>query len=337
MHNEKYRDIFYNEDVKERYLRTLSESTGKVVLRLFKRSYNLESVLKRDLYDFNLRELSQFLYHLKSSTLASVRANISNVSGYIRWAISEGYRLDNSNPLEGLPIDWVKQFVNKNEDDYFNKKTLDEVIIPKLFNKQDSAIVQMLFEGISGNELWEIRNLTPNAIDFENQILRVKTSEHNGEEREVKVSEKCIDLIEYAIKETEYHKRNGDISDLAKNNTPAQLIETGFVIKPSKMRNAHFEQISFATIGQRLKKMADLLEIRALGNYSKVRQSGMIYMGYELYLRDGVLDKEQYLEICKQFNVHKTGDGTYNWGLLKEVVNLDTIKQLYPDVNVAAH
>lgn len=331
VYNEKYRDIFYNEIVKERFLNTLHVNTRKIFERLFKRSYNIESVLDRDICNFNLREFSEYFYHLKSSTLNSLRSNKSNISSYVEWAIREGYRNDNSNPLEGLPKDFLEKFVSKDYDDYISKEQIDK-IIRKCVNKQDAVILSLIFEGVTGNELWEIRNLTPNEVDFENYVLTLRDDNKNV--RQIEVSEQCIDLVEQAIKETVYYKRNGEPSDNSRAKPTTELIDTGFVIKPSRVHNVRFEQIDGRAIYQRLKKISDIFEVRPLASYLKIKYSGMIYLGYKLYKEEGKLDREQYMKICKQFNVYKiilNGEETYNWTLLKELINMETIKHLYPD------
>jgi hypothetical protein len=55
-------------------------------------------------------------------------------------------------------------------------------------------------------------------------------------------------------------------------------------------------------------------------------------MGFQLYKRDGILDKDQYIEIMEYYQMPKVKNGKYefyNWSPLKEWINMKNISKLY--------
>lgn len=329
MSNRQYVDILFNQEVKERYLNTLPDNTRKVVHRIFKRSYGIEKQYNFDLYEFNLPELSNLLYHLGSSTFASVQANRSNISAYIDWAIREGYRSNSINPLHGVPTDWLRKFVIRSET-YLSKSEIDK-ILEQCVNYQDAIIISLLFEGAGGKEVAELRNLRKEDVNFENG--EVKLRDADGSERVITVSDSCLKLIQGAINETTYQKRNGEMDRTGRNlREDIELHETGYVIKPANTKNVYLEQVNPHLIYGRLSTIAEVLGVPQLKRAKTIQRSGMIWMAKQLLDRDGVLDKEQYIEICERFNTTKIvykGKEQYAWSIIKEFVNEEIIQELY--------
>jgi integrase len=330
MRNKIYDGDIYNKDIKTRFLNEYEAETSSVYQRIFIRSYPLEEQLGRDLYDFNIKELSNLFFHLNPTTEAASKTNISLVSNYLDWAIQNGYRTTSINPIHYQLPDWANKFVDSSIVLYYSKDQIDEVI-EKCVNPQDAVIISLLFEGVSGTELSEIRNLRPRDVNYENNTLNLTDEE--GNQRTITVSDTCIRLIKEAIAQTEYLKRNGEISPNSKNTNPAaKLLETGYVIKPAKTRVVHTEQVNQHLIYQRLRYLAECFEMEHLKKYNSIKRSGMIYMGKVLYEKYGVLEKEQYIQICEHFGVSKIQIGNnleYNWWGLKSFVNLEMIEKLY--------
>jgi integrase len=317
---------FYNAELKEQFIEKHSESSRPVYSRIFYHSRYTEELYDTDLYDFNLDQISDVIRSLNPTSLTSVRNIISIIKSYIDDMIA--YRTNNLNPLDGIDTKWMRDFINNDIKLYYSKEELDN-IINDCDNAQDACIITALFDGIGGKGLSELRNLTPYDIDYENNTVTLTNDD--GEKRTLVCSDQTIKLLKDAIDQTMYVKRNGHVSENARNGEEAKLLETGFVIKPIFTRNKHKEQVDVHVIYRRLANVAETL---GLENFTakNIQRSGMIYMAKQILERDGHFDEiEQYYEICRRFGMNKLKSGIYeyNWQSMKEYVNLENIQKLY--------
>ncbi|RNB59455.1 hypothetical protein EDM57_04750 [Brevibacillus gelatini] len=329
--NQIYEGDMYNEGVKQRFMEVISDDSKGPYERIFIRSSVVEESLGRDMYDFNIKEIENVLFHLKPKTLAASKSNISIISSYLDWAIEEGYRSNTINPMKYQLDDWAEKFIDKNIKMFFSKKEIDE-IIEKCKNAQDAVIISLLFYGANGREVSELRNLRPSDVNFETNEL-ILTDDKDNQTRRITTPKECITLIKDAINQTEYFKRNGHIAPNSRNTKEtSELIETGYVIKPAKTKVVHIDQVNTHVVYGRLSTISELFNIENF-TVKNIQRSGMIYMAKQILDRDGHFgDKEQYFEICEQFGVSKFdnhGVEEYNWSAMKSYINMDMIKQFY--------
>ncbi|MFB0831484.1 hypothetical protein ACEU2D_18010 [Brevibacillus laterosporus] len=334
MSNIKYIDGFYNEDYKNAFLEQYSsnQKTYEVYARIFKVSKDIEEEKEKELGNFNSGDLDDLFTHLNPLSTWVSASNISVVRTYINWFIENGYRENNLNPIDMLRHieGYTRQFVDDSVQLYYSKKTIEEIVDYSM-NKQDAVIPLALFEGIAGKESCEIRNLKYYEIDFERNVVLL--TDLDGSKRELVVSDKLIELLKAAYFEQEYFKKNGsNFSEVIKNKKESlELLETGYILKPAKTRLIHTDAVKKHVISRRLATLGELFGIKNM-TAIKIVRSGMIYLGYKLYKRDGVLGKEQLVEVCQHFNlqkIHSAGRYDYAYNRVGEYVNLDTIKELY--------
>lgn len=319
----------YNKEIKDAFMSKYPEHTHNVYRRIFYYSSPIEQLYGIDLYEFNLKQIGDVLKSMNPSSLASVKSSVSIMKAYIDWAIHR--RSNNINPLDITDVEWEKQFVDTTKKLLFNYEEIWDGVINKCKNAQDSVIVALLFEGAGGREVFEVRNLKSKDVNFDEAI--VKLMNDKGEQRQIKISNQTLALIREAERQTEYFKRNGEISPNSRNtNETSELIETGYLIKPAKTKVVHTEQVNTHVLYGRLSTISELLNVP---NFSvkNIQRSGMIYMAKRILERDGQFgSREQYFEICEQFGVTKIdnhGYETYNWFGMKNFINLETIQQLY--------
>ena len=141
----------YNEEVKETFLQYLideegyTEETVHVFRFVFYKSYDVEDVLQKDMYDFNMSELKQVLLNANKSTLNSVRAFASMIKKYIDWAIRTGLTNSNINPMEMFTVSDYEECIDKSRKLFISEEELIE-IEDQLVNYQDKVILRLLFE-----------------------------------------------------------------------------------------------------------------------------------------------------------------------------------------------
>ncbi|WP_409178773.1 hypothetical protein [Brevibacillus fortis] len=320
----------YNKKLKEEFVSRYPESAHNVYKRIFYYSAAAEKMYGIDLYEFNLNQISEILFSINASSLASVKSAVSIVRAYINWAIH--HRSNNINPLDIVDSDWEKQFVDSAKKLFFSKNEIDE-IISKCKNAQDAVIIALLFEGAGGKEVSELRNLRPRDVNYDEKSITL--TNENGEQRLVKVEDQTIQFVHEASSQQEYYKRNGHVSPNARNTKEtSELIDTGYVIKPAKTKVVHVEQVNTHVIYARLSGISDEDSLN-IPNFTvkNIQRSGMVFMAKQILDRDGKFeDREQYFEICKRFGINKinnNGYETYNWFPIKQFVNMDMIHQLY--------
>jgi site-specific recombinase XerD len=323
--NLKYDVELYNGEIKTNYLNEkYAVQTIKTLLRIFKISSKKEHELKKDIYAFSREELRLLLYLYMPKKLNSSIQNGTIIGNYIDWAIENGYT-EGVNPLDGVFTDWYHQFVNKRIKQYFSENELN-TFIDGCINKQDAVTLSLFMEGLTGLEMI---NLQEKDIDFENCELKVNVK--NKAERTIKVSENCIKLCEMALKEKIYYKANGKINGNTKSAT-TNLVTNNYVLKSSITRTLNTGQAAINIVFRRITTLSKYFD-RAHLQPRNISYSGMLMMARNLMKRDGVLAKDQYNEICTQFNLSKPIKGSldYNYTRLKkEFLNEDKVKELYP-------
>lgn len=315
----------FNPEIKTAFLHRYKENTQKAYTRVFNLAMKFEIEKKKDLFTFTLDEIESVLRSFDASTGDSLNTAGRTISAYLNWAIIEGLRQD-GNPLEAVAKEWFKNLVRSHHQ-FFSKQEIDEVI-DQCNNDQDAVILSLLFEGVAGREVSELRNLKREHVNDDKRTLVLIND--NDETREIPVSDQCMKLLFGAINQKEYLKGNGEIKgDHLK--VSSELIETGYVIKPSKTRNAHFEQVSQHLIYGRLSSLEEYFGLDNL-RVKTIQRSGMIWMGKQLLERDGVLGKVQYYEICERFAISKVMNGNkleYLWWGMQDFVNPEMIEELY--------
>ncbi|MEC2132241.1 site-specific integrase [Brevibacillus centrosporus] len=316
----------YNPETKSTFLHRYKENTQKAYSRVFNLTMQFEMEKQKELYNFTLEDIETVLRSFHATTGDSINTAGRTISAYLNWSIEEGLKKDN-NPLESVGKEWFTRLVGNAHHLFFTKHEVDEMIV-QCNNYQDAVILSLLFEGAEGREVSEARNLKREHVDESTHQLTLIN--HNGDRRDIHVSEQCIKLVLGAWYQKEYLKGNG-IVEAANLKTTSELIETGYVIKPSKTRNVHVEQVSPHVIYGRLSTLADYFGFDHL-KVKNIQRSGMIWMGKQLLERDGVLGKKQYFEICEQFGVSKVMNGNkleYLWWGMQDFVNPEMIATLY--------
>lgn len=328
---EVYSGEMYNEEIKKQFLeRYEEESTRNVYARIFYHSHLIEEGYGKDLYDFNIEEINDLMRSLNPLTKASARTSASMIRTYIDWAISR--RQNNLNPLDLVDSEWYESFLDDADSLYFTKDQIDE-ILSQCRNYQDAVIISLLFEGVSGKEVSELRNLKITDVNQNTNELTLHNNKKD-EARTIKVSDQCIKFIMGAYNQKDYLKGNGDLDPDKKVYKPTHdLIETGYIIKAAKTRTETIGAVTAHLIYQRLIGLSKYFDMPHLSKVKSIQQSGMIWMAKKLIERDGELGKEQYIEICKHYNYatrkSANGDTEYIWGRLKEIVSRDLVDKMY--------
>lgn len=323
---------FFNEEVDK-------ENTKKAYIRIFNRVKPFEKEKKKDLFDFNLEELNEFLAALRPSTQSSARTSGRLVTRYIRWAIDSNRSIHQTNPLQ-IEQAYFNQFVVEEKYDYSLFLTFDEIVYYTemyFVNPSDAMIVRLLFEGVQGKEGSEIYNLTMDDVNEETGELTLRDDnpkkKENGEDIRIlklypETKESVLRLLRLADEEKIYIKKNGEMDFDPRIKEEMELEPSKYILKNAKTNTLYSDHATKYTIYNRLKairKFKQVQDVKYQISQKNIVKSGQIYLAKKLYERDGELELAQLREIANHF-------GTKLYWSMREYLNIETVKSVYPDL-----
>lgn len=320
----------YNEDIKKEFLRNYeNQQTQNTIKYILYKSYSIEKILNKDLGNFNVNEIGQVVSSTNPLNASVGKTNLRFIQQYLKWYSSKGLRISNLLPLDGLDVSvWIEQFIPKRKI-YFSETEINN-LISELVNYQDKAIICLLFEGINGHGVSEVLNLKES--DINGRILKLNDSKF--ESREVEVSGFCHDLIIGALAEREYALQNGT---LTKGNKELNLVENDYVIRPVDRKTKNPDAPSDKhTIYRRISVIGELFDLPYL-TVKNIERSGMIKYAKDLIEKHGELGYDQLSEVAERFGVRKVsvnGYEMFNSTILREYINEQNIKDLYPEMEL---
>src|SRR5690606_29063392 len=170
-------------------------------------------------------------------------------------------------------------------------------------NYQDAVILRLLYEGAGGKELSEIRNLKITEIDRENKRLFLMNSGSNSG-RILPVGQRTLDLIEGAIAQKQYKKKNGQIAETQHNNIRdyTDLVSNDYVVRASITKTDNFHTpVDKFVIYRRIDSIGKYLGLEEL-TAKFIQRSGMVHHAH-LLMKDGELSLNDLKDVAERFNI----------------------------------
>lgn len=202
----------------------------------------------------------------------------------------------------------------KSEYNFYTKKQIRDIEENECLNYQDKVMIRLIFEGLSLNE---IRNLDRDSIDYENKTLLTNSKKFGVRIRDV--SERTLELIKGALKETNYKRYHPTDTNL-KNNS-SKLVKNNFIIRPAKSGKYKNDEHPISEIAcyHRLEAMDEYSNINV--NKKSIKKSGILYYVYNLMKNANVLKEDSYYSemAWKHFNEYK-GTSSYKKYVKKEII-----------------
>ncbi len=322
---------YYNEEIKERFLNTLETP----IIQKFSR-YPLEKAIRterfysKDLYDMTLEEIGEVVKDLSCSTTDAAYNNTLKIEEYIDWAIEEGYRKSNINPLSILKSkrEWSKQFVSEFRTYLFTKKDLIEMM-DRLVNVVDKAIILALFEGVEGKDYSEILNLKRSDITSIENRHEVSLKDDGEEEpRTIVISELLKDKLVETNNQIYYINKNGLTTSDRYNKS--KIEESEFIFNKTTRGKQGGRPNGFYI----RRKFAEFKDIFATEHLvaKHLKDSGVCHMANELQV-DGIISKESLKKIAEHYNTSFTtagnGDRYRNLTKIKQIIDTKDFEEVY--------
>lgn len=292
MANLKFNGDIYYKERKQEFFEQFKETTQNTLKSLFKKTYEYEYKLKKDLCEFNLDEIDQILIDSDNGSVRFISTTLAYIKNYIDWAIKNEYARQLNSPFQYINV--AKYATKFEKEDSLLTLIEIEDIESRCINFQDSVIVRLLYEGVSGKEYSELINLSINDVNRQTRTL--KLIDLDGSSRYIEVSEQCINLILEASKEVKYIR-------VGNNRNPfLNLLESDKVLKLSNTKTD--DAVADANlIYRRIRSISEKLGRKI--SPSLITQSGMLKLFYELTVISNMLPKEAIKVVYLRYNIIK--------------------------------
>ena len=189
----------YQSEMKEGFIESYLKS--RVVAKtslygLFRRLERFEIELSKDCSQFSKNEIIQIFTELKSRSIYTLLNNVVILKAYCRY-LQYYHKTDTTNVYEEMTIEDLRPCVNEKANRLLSRDEVTE-IEDNLLNFTDAAIVECLFDGISGESMRDITELDRTMLDKENKCIIFPDG------RVFDITDRLIDLLDKAFDEENY-------------------------------------------------------------------------------------------------------------------------------------
>lgn len=323
----------YNEDIKAMFLDeqmesgTISEETADNYLRIFASISEIEEKLNKDVREFDHDEIDKLLYSFNSRTRNTIESYGRIISKYLNWNVEKGY-IETNILKEFKPVSFEKYI--RDDEVYLTEQKLRD-IEDECKNAQDAIILRLLFIGLGGKQMSELRNLRKEDVDYSRKSLELRstiTADSNGVPLKVDprthkfIDDRTLDMLKEAIEQTEYEKRNGAMDFRENINPYTELINNDYVIRPSKTQTTNYNYPADKfVIYRRIQTISEYFNIKDL-TAKFIQRSGM------LYYANSLIENEQFTQEDLKLVASRFGVKSYH--NLKGFLTYENIRKAYP-------
>ncbi|SDJ08735.1 phage lytic cycle repressor MrpR family protein [Salimicrobium halophilum] len=306
----------FNQQLKEDYFTHLlkngqvNRESVKSYARLMERLSPAEENRNKDVMHFSFEEMEDILRGFQTRFRGTIESYARIISTYLNWAVMQGYISENV--LQRLnPKDFNAYVI---EQDLFLTNSQLMRYEDNLENYQDAVILRLLFEGVCGRQMSELRNLKYQRefVDEETNTLKLIHSLEEDDsgrpvkywERYLKVEDRSLHLVKRASEENYYYKSNGDMADTTgRIREYTDLIRNDYVLRPSNTKTIIMNNpIDKHVIYYRLNRISDVLGIDRLTSKFILR-SGMIHFAKTIVDENQGVTLADIKIVAERFNV----------------------------------
>lgn len=189
----------YQSEMKEGFIKDYMRS--RVVARtslysLLRKTEPFEERNKKDCSQFSEKEILAMYEEFKAKSVYVLLNYNSILKAYCAWRryyhkekVTESY--------ENITIELLKPCIPPDSNKFLSREEITE-IEDQLYNWTDKAIIECLWEGISGPSMIDLVNINASMVDSEEKSL------YFSDGRIVKLTDRLYDFLIKAFDETEY-------------------------------------------------------------------------------------------------------------------------------------
>lgn len=291
---EEFYDDLYHPDLKIKFIEENypnSEMTKRTALYDFRKSAIVERIFDKDLCIMNINEINEVAKILGYITINAIQAALSRFSVYIDYCIANGLRGSYENNINNVAIFMKTQDLSKfiarlkNMYRYITKEEIHDAV-DILENYVDKALLLAPYEGIAGEKLCELTTLTKDNINFNTN--QVTLTDVDGKKRTKFISDKLINILNYASSQEEYVALN--------TNRKRTLAKTPYIIRSVENNNVGTKEvISYSSLCSKLSKIRKITGLNHI-TIQSIQDSGQI---------------NRVIELTRQYNLSKPTDDIF--------------------------
>ena len=326
-------------DTKKIYLDWIMDSDNSmatyksVLTKIGKR----EEELGKAIYNMDLNELETLFSGLKIRGLNSMLNTLHFCKRYIGWAKKHRFAQDRTDRMT-TPIDteYAKRFVNGSINLLY---TREEILrnVKDMDDPRYAACILCIFEGIRGQGLEELANLTLDDIscDEKTDVCHALLTGDNGRRRKITISKKLYDMLVDV----------NSLTSVGNDELAARfsLPKSPYIFKKVERRNALNDvKINVTFMTRTIRKARGIFDNKELVS-NDIMKSGIAHYANELMNEAGerVLTNEMLRSIALRFRIglieKEAVDYTqnemdwyyYSYGAIKKFIEADFISDIY--------
>ena len=189
----------YQSKVKEGFIKDYLRS--RVVARtslysLFRKTEPFEEEIKKDCSQFNQDEALSMYTKFKAKSIYVLLNYNTILKAYCAWR--HYYHKENvTESYKNITIELLKPCIPKESNKFLSREEITE-IEDQLYNWTDKAILECLWEGISGPSMIDLVNINKNMVNTEEKSL------YFSDGRVVQLSDRLYEFLMKAFDESEY-------------------------------------------------------------------------------------------------------------------------------------
>ena len=262
--------IYYNEELKKRYIDEKEKSlviTSNYIDVQFRKASEMEYELDKDVSSWTTYEIIEYYKILNVTSFESLICLNSIFSQYTQFCLENSLVRDNQNHYLECTREILSGCINKS---ILDKKivTRDTVLkwVDELPNPKDQFILLSLFEYGKSKDFKDIVNAKQTDLDKTENTLKL-------EDRQVKVSDKLIDIIYNCQMEDTYYSISG------KGVKKMPLVDHGFVVKSYPNQNMDLSDFQKGrNIYIACQRIFDYLGVGQWMSPNAIAESGKLHM-----------------------------------------------------------
>ena len=259
------------------------------IINVFKKAEMYENSIQKDLSEWSLAEITDFYKSLCTPSV-DVLYNCNSVyQRYTAWCIYEKM-ITNMNHYDEITREFLLQCIHKAiaKERIISREELLNTI-SKLKNPRDSFIVLACFEGISGQEMKELRNI--NLADFDTERKIVKLGE-----REIPYTDELYRYAREAAEQTYYNPSEDASRTYRLVGEPGQIVKKALSKEKADTMNTTSSAMVIYRILKDIQKETNSPAFVA----KALKESGRIHMIKGL-MKEGRNIKEAIKATCERY------------------------------------
>lgn len=189
----------YQNEMKEGFIKDYMRS--RVVAKtslysLFRKVEPYEESFDKDCSQFTKEEVLHIYKEFKAKSVYVLMNYNTILKAYCAWR-KHYYGLENQIAYEEITIDLLKPFVAQSANSILSREEITD-IEDQAYNWTDKAIIECLWEGLSGNSMRDLVGIEKEMINHESKQL------HLPDGRVFDLTNRLYELLMNAFNETEY-------------------------------------------------------------------------------------------------------------------------------------